>query len=373
MTAAALLLGAGADLVLGDPARGHPVAGFGSLVLRAERRWYEPTRLRGALLTAGAVGATTALVAASDRALRGHPALRTVAGSAVVWSTLGGASLWRVGSELAGLLELGDIQAARELLPSLAGRDPSALSGSDLARAGTESVAENTSDAIIGALLYGALLGPAGAAGFRAANTLDAMVGHHSARYENYGWASAKLDDALGFLPARLGAWLAVIAAPVVVDPSQPDPDRAPGLPDDQAGNPANAAAVLRRDGHAHPSPNAGQMEAAFAGALGVQLGGPLHYGPRLEERPTLGDGREPDARALRDAVRLSRAVTALTLAVSVGLRLGITLSRGRGAKSSDANSSGAARGGGAGSASRLLGEDPQADSRNISPRAGRA
>ncbi|MDO9352632.1 MAG: cobalamin biosynthesis protein, partial [Solirubrobacteraceae bacterium] len=141
------------------------------------------------------------------------------------------------------------------------------------------------------------------AAGFRAANTLDAMVGHHSTKYEEYGWASARLDDVLGFLPSRLGAALAVLCAPIV------------------GGDVSVAAATLKRDGRAHPSPNAGPMEAAFAGAIGAQLGGPLHYGPRLEIRPTLGDGRDPDAQALRDAVRLSQAVTAGTVVVSLALR----------------------------------------------------
>lgn len=305
--AAALLLGTGADLALGDPQKGHPVAAFGTVVLCAEERWYAPTRLRGIALTTSAVAATTLGVALSDRALAGRPAARAALGAAVVWSTLGGRSLWKVGGQLAGLLERGDVDGARALLPSLAGRDPSALSASELARAGTESVAENTSDAIVGALFYGALLGPAGAAGFRAANTLDAMVGHHSTRYEQFGWASAKLDDALGYLPARIGARFAVAAAPLV------------------GGSRDEAAAVLDDDGDAHPSPNAGQMEAAFAGALGVQLGGPLHYGPRLEERPTLGNGRAPDAKALRDAVRLSQAVTALSVIGAVGLRLTLT------------------------------------------------
>ena len=308
MTAAALLLGVGADLALGDPARRHPVAGFGSLVLEAERRGYAPTRARGAALTTSAVLSTAAAVLLVERVLARAPLARTAFGGAVVWSTLGGRSLWRIAGELADLLERGEIDAARALLPSLAGRDPRALSAGDLARAGTESVAENTSDAVIGALFYGALLGPAGAAAFRAANTLDAMVGHHSPRYERFGWASARLDDVLGFLPARLGAWLTVLAAPTV------------------GGSSARAMGVLLRDGRAHPSPNAGPMEASFAGSLGIQLGGPLHYGHRLEERPVLGDGRAPDVGALRGAVRLSQAITAGSTVAALGIRGGIWL-----------------------------------------------
>lgn len=300
MKAAALALGVTADLVFGDPARRHPVAGFGTLVARAEQRCWAPSRTRGVLLTAGAVAAAGATAGALDRATRSRPLLRSVAGGAVLWSTLGGRSLWRIGDQLAALLEAGDLDGARALLPSLAGRDPSELNGAGLARAGAESVAENTSDAVIGALFWGALLGPVGAAGFRAANTLDAMVGHKSARYLRFGWASARLDDLLGWLPARIGAWLAVAGAPLV------------------GGSPRQAARVLRRDGRAHPSPNAGQIEAAFAGALGVQFGGPLQYGSLHEDRPTLGDGRAPDAAALRGAVRLSQIVTALTVAAAL-------------------------------------------------------
>ncbi len=312
MTAAALLLGVGADLALGDPARRHPVAGFGTLVIEAEQRWYRPSRGRGLALTVVGVGGTAAAVALAERAVASRPVARAILGSAVVWSTLGGRSLWRVAGELADHLERSDVDAARDLLPSLAGRDPSALSASELARAGTESVAENTSDAIIGALFYGALGGPTAAAAFRAANTLDAMVGHHTARYEQFGWASARFDDLLGYLPSRLGAGLAVLAAPTV------------------GGDRRQTAAILKRDGRAHPSPNAGPMEASFAGALGVQLGGPLHYGPRLEVRPTLGNGRNPDPQALRGAVRLSQAVTAGTLVASLALRASVVTLRRR-------------------------------------------
>ena len=147
-------------------------------------------------------------------------------------------------------------------------------------------MAENTSDAVVGTLLWGAIGGPAGVAAFRAANTLDAMVGHRSPRYREFGWAPAKLDDALCWPAARAGAGLAVLCAPLA------------------GGSRAEAWHTLRRDGAAHPSPNAGRMEAAFAGALGLRLGGPLAYDGRIEDRPALGDGRAPidRRRAPRDA-----------------------------------------------------------------------
>jgi adenosylcobinamide-phosphate synthase len=130
-------------------------------------------------------------------------------------------------------------------------------------------------------------------AAYRAANTLDAMVGHRSERYADFGWAAARLDDALTWPVARAGAALAAVCAPV-------------------AGGSAGAALrALRRDGAAHPSPNAGRMEAAFAGALGVRLGGPLAYAGRVQERPRLGDGRAPVPDDVTRAIRLSFAVGA--------------------------------------------------------------
>src|SRR5207237_465133 len=125
-------------------------------------------------------------------------------GSAVVWAALGGRSLERAALALAATVGSGDLAGARALLPTLAGRDPAALGATELCRAGIESVAENTADAVTGPLLWGAVAGPAGVAVYRAANTLDAMVGHRNERYEHFGWAAARLDDVLTWPAARL-------------------------------------------------------------------------------------------------------------------------------------------------------------------------
>jgi adenosylcobinamide-phosphate synthase len=140
-------------------------------------------------------------------------------------------------------------------------------------------------------------------AAYRAANTLDAMVGHRDARYADFGWAAARLDDALSWPGARVAGALAAVCAPVA------------------GGRPGASWRALRRDGAAHPSPNAGRVEAAFAGALGVRLGGPLAYGGRGELRPTLGDGRAPDPQDIERAVRLSLAVGAAAAAACAALR----------------------------------------------------
>jgi adenosylcobinamide-phosphate synthase len=298
---ASALLGAYAgDLALGDPARLHPVAGFGRVAVALERRAWRPSRAAGTAYAAGLVLGAAGLVALGERVLgpRAGAGLLLV----VAWAALGGRSLAREGRTLARLLEAGQLEAARRHLPVLVGRDPRDLDRDGLARAGVESIAENTADAVVGPLLWGAVAGPAGAAAYRAANTLDALVGHRSPRHERFGWAAARLDDLLTWPAARLAAGLAVLLAPCV------------------GGRPGATWRALRRDGAAHPSPNAGRLEAAFAGALGVRLGGPNVYDGRVEERPRLGDGPPAGPGDLVRAARLSTLVGAASALVLAGV-----------------------------------------------------
>jgi adenosylcobinamide-phosphate synthase len=222
--------------------------------------------------------------------------------AAATFLALGGTSLTRTGDQMAAHLATGDVDAARALLPSLCGRDPSVLDPDGIARAALESIAENTSDAQVAPILWGAVGGVPAMLVYRGANTLDAMIGHRSPRYHRFGWAAARLDDAANFLPARATAVMVLVCAPVV------------------GGSPAGAWRAWRRDAARHPSPNAGVVEAAFAGALGVRLGGPTQYAHELEIRPTLGDGPPPQSADLSRAVRLSRAVQVATAIVAVVL-----------------------------------------------------
>ena len=222
--------------------------------------------------------------------------------AAATFVALGGTSLTRTGERMAGLLEGADVGAARQLLPSLCGRDPAVLDAAGLTRAALESVAENTSDAQVAPLLWAAVGGVPAVLVYRGANTLDAMIGNRSPRYARFGWAAARFDDAANFVAARVTALLVAACAPVV------------------GGSPAGAVRAWRRDAARHPSPNAGVVEAAFAGALGVRLGGPTQYAHQLEIRPTLGDGRVPEIPDLRRAVRLSRAVQVAAVLAAVSL-----------------------------------------------------
>ncbi|MDH6117371.1 adenosylcobinamide-phosphate synthase [Kitasatospora sp. GAS204A] len=346
------LAGYAADARFGDPRRGHPVAAFGRAATRLERTLWRDHRGAGALHTALCVGAVAGgaagLARLLDRGPRRHGALLT---AAATWTVLGGSSLTREARTIGAALTAGDLAAARQRLPHLCGRDPSGLDQQQIARAVVESVAENTADAVVNALVWGALAGAPGLLGFRAVNTLDAMVGHKSPRYRRFGWAAARLDDLAGWPGARLTALLTVAAAE----------------------HRGTAWRVWRRDGGAHPSPNAGQAESAFAGALGVRLGGTLRYAyepngapvskettdkrprnegapergtsapaqerpeaggesrQRVEERPVLGAELRPVAVAdIERACRLSRRVGLLALGTTVALRAAV-LGRGPG------------------------------------------
>jgi adenosylcobinamide-phosphate synthase len=304
-TALGIGLGAAADLLLADPRRGHPVAGFGRAAGALEGWMWRDSRPAGAGYVAVLVGAVTGMGLLADRATRTRPVARTALTAAATWAVLGGTSLGRAAAAMHGALSDEDLAGARAQLPTLAGRDPSALDEAELARATVESVAENTSDAAVAPLVWGAAAGLPGLLAYRAVNTLDAMVGHRSPRYARFGWAAARLDDVANWLPARLTAALTVAVAPLV------------------GGSPAGALRAWRRDGAAHPSPNAGRCEATLAGALDLRLGGRNVYGSRTEDRPVLGSGRAAAPEDVPRAVRLSRAVwtAAALLAVAAASR----------------------------------------------------
>jgi adenosylcobinamide-phosphate synthase len=283
-----------ADLTLSDPKRGHPVAVFGQAAAKLEVVTYRDTRIAGVLHVGLLVGSVGLLGAAVQRAARRGGLLWSIAATATaVWTSLGGTSLARTGVQISELLDRDDIEAGRRLLPSLCGRDPARLDGAGLTRAALESVAENTSDAQVAPMLWATVGGTPAVLAYRAVNTLDSMIGHRSPRYHRFGWAAARLDDAANYVAARVTAALVVMCAPVV------------------GGSPSGAVRAWREDAARHPSPNAGVVEAAFAGALGIRLGGPTQYQHELQIRPTLGKGAQPTVDDLRRAVVLSRAVQA--------------------------------------------------------------
>lgn len=255
------------------PDRWHPVGWFGRAMHRVETIGYADDR---------SAGVRYALVGVAIGGLAGG----------TIRSTTLAVALCAAGRELrraAGLVEspllTGDLAAARLALPSLVGRDPSRLDASGIAAAVVESLAENSVDAVVAPAFWGLVAGAPGVMAHRAVNTMDAMVGHRNDRYQSFGWAAARLDDVANWVPARLFKLLVMTAAPA----------RA-----------RTVRALVRRDAHRHPSPNSGVAEAAVAAALGRELGGPLQYGDRHEDRPRLGDGPRPEAADIARARELT-------------------------------------------------------------------
>ncbi len=282
-----LALGYAADRAWGDPRRLHPVAGFGTCALALERRIYRDTRASGVAHVLILVGGAVGLAYAGEQATR-NPLARTALTAAVTWAVLGGRSLEREADTVHAFLAAGDLDSARSRVRNLVGRNTTALGPDEVARAVVESVAENTSDAVVASFVWGAVAGVPGLVAHRAANTLDAMIGHRNARYDRFGWAAARLDDLLGLPAARLSGALAAVLGP----------------------DPAGALRAWHRDARHHPSPNAGVVEAAFAGALGLQLGGVnTYYGNRREDRARMGYGRAPAPSDIPRAMRLAQRV----------------------------------------------------------------
>ncbi len=274
------------DRVLGEPPyRAHPVVLFGKAMQATEVALYRDRRWVGGVHAAMGLGL----------AVIGGSLVRST--TIATYVAVAGRALAEAAEAVAVHLDHGDLERARGVLPSLVGRDPTQLDSAQVARATVESVAENTVDAVVAPALWAAVAGAPGALAYRAANTMDAMVGYRHGRYRRYGWASARLDDVAGWVPARATAALVVAARP---------------------GRASAVWQAVHRHAPAHPSPNAGVAEAAFAGALDVCLGGSNRYADRVEHRPVLGTGPPPGPDDIGRAVRLSLdvgAVLAATLA----------------------------------------------------------
>ena len=308
--AAGLGLGWVADQLLGDPRRGHPVAGFGKVAASLEVAWYADGRARGVLHEAVLVGAALGVGVGVQRTVRERPVLRVLATAAATWAVLGGRSLARESEAIADRLAAGDLPGARLRVANLVSRDPETLDAEGVARATLESVAENTSDAVVAPLLWGAVAGIPGLLAYRAINTMDAMVGYRNQRYRRFGWAAARVDDVANWVPARVAGGLAAFAAPLV------------------GGSRQDAVRAVREQSGRHPSPNGGVVEAAFAGALGITLGGRNTYGGVEEDRGELGFGPAPTPADLLRANRLALAVSAGATLVSMALALAMGLGR---------------------------------------------
>lgn len=300
----------GLDLLLGDPRRlPHPVVAIGRLISTLERslRRVRLDGYGGGLLLCLVTVSVTATVAAGLLwlAMGQHHWLHWLTALWLAWTCLALRSLHRESALVATALEQGNLTSARHFLSHIVGRDTEELDEEAIWRATIETVAENASDGVIAPLFWLCLGGPVVALAYKAASTLDSMVGYRTERHARIGWASARLDDLLNLLPSRLTALLMVACAPLA------------GL------SGRNAWRIWRRDRRNHPSPNSAQPEAAAAGALGVQLGGASRYGGILKQKPSIGDRLAPcDATAYHGMIRLLYTATLAPLALYLTARL---------------------------------------------------
>jgi len=297
-----LFFGVALDLAIGDPRwLPHPVRAFGWLAVRLERFWRAtklPLRVAGALFCLTAVSLAAVTTAATLVSLP-RPWI------AVYWifALLAIRDLDFEAALVIRELRRGDLAGARRMLARIVGRDTATLDEPEVLRATIETLAENLSDAVIAPLLYLGIGGPAAMAAYKAINTLDSMVGYRNLRYREFGWASARLDDVVNFVPARLTALLIWMCAGLL----RYDLRR--------------SVAVTLRDAHSQPSPNSGYPEAAVAGALGVRLGGLNYYQGVASRKPYIGDGARPldfDAYARTRALLYGSSLLMVALDVGV-------------------------------------------------------
>lgn len=281
------------DWLFGEPRRFHPLAGFGRLAAATERRLYGDAgaspaarRMRGMLGAALLLAPFTAMAVF----ISSLPYAGGAFSAAALYFALGHRSLHDHARPVAAALRAGDETGARRLVSRMVSRDSAAL---DITAAATESVLENGNDGVFGALFWFAVAGAPGAVLYRLANTLDAMWGYRNERYLHFGWAAARFDDLLNYIPARLTALSYALL-----------------------GRTRLALSCWRRQAPQWDSPNAGPVMAAGAGALGVSIGGPARYEGEWHDRPILGSGPAPAKEDIEHALALVRRGVYLWLCI---------------------------------------------------------
>lgn len=299
MTGVELALAAVLDAAAGDPRwLPHPVRGMGAVIAWVDHHVRAVCRSEQALQIAGsclALGLPAAVYAAATwviaQVMEVAPLLGQVVGIGLAYTTLAGRDLFDHVHAVLRELTAGNLSGAREAVAMIVGRDSATLTEPEIARAAVETIAESTSDGIIAPLVYLSLGGAPLALAYKAVNTLDSMIGHRDERYEHFGWASARLDDVMNWVPARLAGGFIALAA---------------GLSTGQWHRIHESWYMLHRDGDKHPSPNSGRPEAAMAGALGVRLGGRNYYDGVPHEAPLIGEGAaEISPEHIRQASRI--------------------------------------------------------------------
>ncbi|WP_158880149.1 cobalamin biosynthesis protein CobD/CbiB [Amycolatopsis anabasis] len=295
-----IALGVLADWKFGDPERRHPVAAYGRAVRAVEAKLYRDDKRAGVVFLAALVVPLWTAGRRAERWSRRHPLAEVLLTGAATWITLCGTTLRRRAREIAEPLAAGDVEAGRAAYPRLLFTSPEQMADHELAPVVVFAVSESCCDAEVAPLFWGAVAGVPGLLAYRAVNTLDSTVGYLSPRYRNFGWASARLDDVLNYLPSRIAAVLTALSAPAA------------------GGSAAGAWRVWRSDARLDTSPNSGQLFAAFAGALGIRLKKPERGNHPGAPVVAFGSGGPATPAAASAAVRLSARVGVLAGAAAV-------------------------------------------------------
>ena len=296
------------DLALGDPRwLPHPIIAIGNLAQRCEaplRRSFSE-RKAGILAVVIVISITVVTVSICCWcASRIHPLLGDFVSILLIYTALAMQSLRTHALAVFHPLVKGDLVTARTQVQMLVGRDTANLDEEEITRATVESVAENTVDGVTAPLLFALLGGAPGVFFYKAVNTLDSTFGYKNDRYLQFGWASAKFDDLVNFLPARVSALLVPFSAALI------------GLEGRKSWQ------IFRRDRHNHPSPNGGQIESAMAGAMNIRLGGENSYFGEKSFRPFMGDGEQKlKAEHILQVVRLMIVTSVVVLMAGLIIR----------------------------------------------------
>lgn len=306
---AALIAGFLLDLLLGDPEwLYHPVRLIGKYISFAEKRLRSrggDLRKKAVILTGSTIFLTMASTALILWLLHLAGRIPLFIGMALMnWMGIAVRCMAKEARDVERSFDRG-IDAARKQVARIVGRDTDRLSEEEIIKATVETVAENTTDGVISPLFWALLGGPVLLWGFKAANTLDSMVGYMDEKYRDIGWSSAKLDDVLNYIPARLTALLMIGAAFLTKLDGR------------------NAFRMVRRDHANHKSPNCAWSEAAAAGALHIQLGGTHEYFGKPVVKPTIGDADRPaEKRDIRRSVSLLYGTSILMMAIITAIGL---------------------------------------------------
>jgi adenosylcobinamide-phosphate synthase len=289
------------DRIFGDPPNlPHPVKGFGKMIAYFDKNWNRKNdkKLKGffmlVILIAIILSLSIGIVLLTYRV---HPLLGIITEAILIATTIAQKGLREAALEVERPLKNGDIDKARQKLSNIVGRDTDKLSEAEIVRGTVETVAENTSDGITAPLFWAAIGGAPLALTYRLINTCDSMVGYRNASYQDFGWASARLDDVVNWLPSRMTGFVMMLC------------HRSRAVPRKEAWS------ILFRDAKKHPSPNSGWGEAAVAALLGIRLGGANYYKGIKSYRMEMGDPvHNLQLKHIADSTRIMQQTTILFL-----------------------------------------------------------